>query len=176
MNDNVNCKHYDAENGWCKKRSDWSDPMPYIEYCPKSPCEYAEPIEQPMSDEDIINALGFCFAVGDCEHCAYADKPCQELMADALDIINRQKAEIERLNHIRAELSKENEEQDQAIINALHHMKVVRAEAIKEFAERLKRDITINNTEDGCLIYSIDYGCLIEDIDNLVKEMTEEKE
>ena len=54
MPNDVNCKHYDPENGWCKKRSDWSDPMPYIEYCPKSPCEYAEPIEQPMNDNDII--------------------------------------------------------------------------------------------------------------------------
>jgi cell division protein FtsB len=29
------------------------------------------------------------------------------LVQDALDLINRQKAEIERLSHIRAELSKE---------------------------------------------------------------------
>lgn len=28
-----NCKYYDAENGWCKKLSDWHDAMPDIEYC-----------------------------------------------------------------------------------------------------------------------------------------------
>lgn len=29
----MNCKYYDAENGWCKKKSSWSSPMPEIVYC-----------------------------------------------------------------------------------------------------------------------------------------------
>lgn len=57
------------------------------------------------------------------------------------------------------------EEQDQAIINALHHMKVVRAEAIKEFAERLKAE-GFHHKNFGDLVQ-------FEDIDCLVKEMTE---
>lgn len=84
----------------------------------------------------------------------------------------QQKAEID-------ELRKSEEIAKQNAVNMARAMpniaKATRIEAIKEFAERLKRDITINNTEDGCLIYSIDYGCLMEDIDNLVEEMTEEK-
>ena len=36
------CRHYDKENGWCKKLSDWSEPMPVIVYCPKTPCEHEE--------------------------------------------------------------------------------------------------------------------------------------
>lgn len=38
----TNCKYYDAENGWCKKFSDWHDAMPDIEYCVEGPCEYYE--------------------------------------------------------------------------------------------------------------------------------------
>ena len=49
-----------------------------------------------------------------------------------------------------------------------------RAKAIKEFAERLKMVVTINNTNDGYLDYAVDYNCLIEDIDNIVKEMVGE--
>jgi hypothetical protein len=37
-----NCIHYDEENGWCKKFSDWSDAMPNIEYCIEGPCPYAQ--------------------------------------------------------------------------------------------------------------------------------------
>lgn len=36
------CRHYDKENGWCKKLSDWSESMPVIVYCPKTPCEHEE--------------------------------------------------------------------------------------------------------------------------------------
>lgn len=50
----------------------------------------------------------------------------------------------------------------------------IKAEAVKEFAERLIRDITINNTNDGYLDYAVDYNCLIEDIQDLVKEMVGE--
>ena len=101
-----------------------------------------------MNDNDIIKALGYCFAVGDCEHCVYADKPCQELMADALDIINRQKAEIEALK----------------LINSTYCADtiIIREIAIKEFAVRLK-----GMSEYGTINVSP------WQVDNLVKEMTE---
>ena len=65
-----------------------------------------------MNDNDIMKALE-CLG-GDevlCRECVYGPMPyhvCKQMAAkNALDYINRQKAEIERLNHIRAELSKE---------------------------------------------------------------------
>lgn len=70
--------------------------------------------------------------------------------------------EIERLET-------ENKEQDQAIINALHRMGQIRAEAIKEFAERLNIHV-IPQKRDG---YTCDI-VLKSSIDSLVKEMTEE--
>lgn len=164
MTNEEKCKHHDKENGWCKKLSDWSDPMPHVVYCPKSPCEYAEPIEQPMNDNDIIKALGYCFAVGDCEHCIYADKPCQELMADALKLINRQKSEIE-------EWKSEANKYQNLWCNAEKDAQSTKTEAIKEFAERLKGNcISVDTGDRSYKIITTIW------IDNLVKEMTEEQE
>lgn len=40
----MNCKYYDKDTGWCKLHVDWSNPMPIVAYCPKSPCvNYEEP-------------------------------------------------------------------------------------------------------------------------------------
>lgn len=38
----IDCLHYDDEFGCCKKLSDWSDPMPVLQPCVESPCEYYE--------------------------------------------------------------------------------------------------------------------------------------
>lgn len=62
-----------------------------------------------MNDNDIIKLLKVCSIADGCKNCRFADSTdcAGEVSAIALDLINRQKAEIERLNHIRAELSKE---------------------------------------------------------------------
>lgn len=118
-----------------------------------------------MNDNDIIKALEHCVKSGNCATCMYKSS-CIDLPQGALKLITQQKAEIERLNHIRAELSKENEEQDQAIINALHRMKVVRTESIKEFWERLQKDF------NG--VFAKEHPCVLSEIDLLVEEMTED--
>ena len=78
----------------------------------------------------------------------------------SLDLINRQKAEIERLtinmNAFGLGMKREKERADTA-----------RAEAIKEFAERVKLDFYYEFDE---IIPSI----MADKIDNLAKEMTEE--
>ena len=82
------------------------------------------------------------------------------------DFINRQKAEIERLNHIRAELSKEIDIWKDIAKRETGYVGIARSEAIKEFAERLKAEATLQH--GGVTVV---YGSCI---DNLVKEMTEE--
>ena len=98
--------------------------------------------------------VSFC---KECKHRNYSDECCIQLMKDALDLINRQKAEIERLQ-------KRNEYR----INYMgYYPKLERDNAIKEFAENVKKNhLAIFNT-----IYSHPHFC--EMIDNLVKEMTE---
>lgn len=44
------CTHKDSETGWCKLHSDWSSPMPVIEYCVEGPCPDEEPAEPAEMD------------------------------------------------------------------------------------------------------------------------------
>ena len=121
-----------------------------------------------MTDNDIIKALECCQSAYDM-NCAYCDykfrKPkcislntCESIMkADVLDLINRQKTEIERL-----------EDDNQFLQDRrFKELSEVRDKAIKEFAERLKENA-----------HDIIYGEIVTvlEIDNLVKEMEGERE
>jgi len=172
-----------------------------------------------MTDNEIIKALNYC-----CGNIKNNDEECNEdmcyqvclpesreegirwcgewLMKDALDLINRQKAEIERL------LQKLQQAKSEALMHAFskfaghsdYHgdtilcqltcmaegketksaipidMNQIKSKAIKKFAERLKDEMRL---EDDCQYDCM--NCLYECkgyvliIDILVKEMTEEK-
>ena len=109
-----------------------------------------------MTDNDIIKGLLCCTFAEPCEDCPLEkDEMCVfTLKSNALDIINRQKAEIERLKEQFRYLDVECERLEKVNETA-------KAEAIKEFAERLKEQIYIKKDR---LFYA-------EKIDNLVKEM-----
>ena len=111
-----------------------------------------------MTDNEIIKALECLCGVGDsCAECAYHKKyrfaECRKQVAkDALDLITRQQAEIERLT--------------KETMNMSVTIETCQSEAIKEFAERLKkRQVRICDCFEGVSII---------DIDNLVKEMVGE--
>ena len=104
----------------------------------------------------------------------------RELINHALDLINRQKAEIERLqkdcadiDNFARDICKERMLKGKPVADfedLQKYIKKKRAEAIKEFAENVKKNhLAIFNT-----IYSHTHFC--EMIDNLVKEMTEGKD
>ena len=121
-----------------------------------------------MTDNDIIKAL-MCHRTNrtsTCEKCPLflTDECSAELSGYALDLINRQKAEIERLNAI---IENINDSIDPLPFETDFDkaMKKAKTEAIKEFAERLKIDFG-----HGVLGMS-SVGAII---DNLVKVMTEE--
>ena len=101
-----------------------------------------------MTDNDIIKALKCC---GN-QMFSCSDRQCKaKTIGNAIDLINRQKAEIERLtidmNAARLGMIAEHE-----------RLKTAKAEAIKEFAERLRK-------EAGYFGRAV----AVEDIDNLVK-------
>lgn len=124
-----------------------------------------------LKHEDVMKALE-CWASG---------KPCQEeclileheegasclklTARSALALLREKDAEIERL-------SAENEEQDQAIIRALHSMgeirRTARAEAITEFEKKLmEKKCHYTETE-----HTFDfYGVTVEDIEQTAKEL-----
>lgn len=110
-----------------------------------------------MTDEQIIKSLECCNRIGgscnDCPLYCGVSSCIKNLTLNALDLINRQKAEIGRLQTRNDELN---------ILN-----KTVAQEAIKEFAERLKSKLQWDCEFSNKLVFE-------NDIDNLVKEMTEE--
>ena len=129
-----------------------------------------------MTDKEIIKALNYC-----CGNIKNNDEECNEdmcyqvclpesreeglrwcrewLMKDALDLISRQKAEIESLQ----------KNIDGLNIFTKNHIKVIRLQAMKEFAERLKEKLQWDVEFDNKLVFE-------SDIDSLVKEMTEGSE
>ena len=114
-----------------------------------------------MTDNEIINALDCCHSeLGNmCSICPLFDPDndyCEdELHKNALNLINRQKAEIEEL--------KKGFTADADFFASEYDSKI-KSEAIKEFAEELK----------NCFAISGDYLDIINIIDNILKEMTEE--
>ncbi len=115
-----------------------------------------------MTDNDIIKALELCVAGRCSKKCPYAgDDDCQEHNGnDILDLINRQKAEIERLE---VELD--------AMRGAANSYKMHFDKAIKEFAEAIKEKAGIRFLGDD---KHFAYVITASHLDNLAKEMTEE--
>ena len=130
-----------------------------------------------MTDNDIIKALKCCGIINDCKGCYFdthesEDICAREIVKNAFDLINHQKEEIEFLRKTIGKNSKK------ALDVTLEEIEKSRVEAIKEFAERLKQTITneINtyyNSNGGGYYLAED---TIEDIDNLVKEMSGKEE
>ena len=132
-----------------------------------------------MTDNEIIKALeclrGNAFDCGECPYCSCYPAPCEQQVAkDALSLITRQKEEIERLKNrdLQVEVSEKLERE-------------IKAEAVKEFAERLKEQDGYNNhVFDDCASILVPEEYLkgrdekIKEvwntIDNLVKEMERE--
>jgi hypothetical protein len=139
-----------------------------------------------MTDKDIIKALECCVSEQyTCEQCAfqeikhydydkgfeimpngkqYDDWSCERWLNNAvLDLINRQQAEIYELQHkimsCNSEIERFEAERQMAEGYADALEERAKAEAVKEFAERLKRET----------IYATN-----KEIDNLVKEMVGE--
>lgn len=117
-----------------------------------------------MTDEQIIKALECCSGEADiCKStcpCYVANASCLKNMAkEALDLINRQKAEIERLQRA------------YAVYEEITGLKRAKSEAIKDFAERVKEK-TLAMIWSPELFSTADY---IECIDSLVKETVGEQ-
>ena len=115
-----------------------------------------------MTTEELVKALECCkHNAGNCpDHCPLRyDVECTNTIAsNALDLINRQKAEIEELREI-------------VFMDRTEAIKRLKAEAVKEFAERLKEECgNVARMEFG----GFTYFCVgFEFFDNLVKEFTE---
>ncbi|MBQ8893388.1 MAG: hypothetical protein IJ043_03155 [Clostridia bacterium] len=122
-----------------------------------------------MTDNEIVKALECCANnPNDCicteSKCPLFGQKCIDILSkDALDLINRQKAEIERLKSgCKKLVEKQNLYKENIQATREYQIEQAKAEAIKEFAERLKKEAFFDT---GWCVMPVD--C----IDNLVKEM-----
>lgn len=129
-----------------------------------------------MTDAEITKALE-CHAdidIATCKVCAYDGvlRCGHQLCHDALDLISRQKAEIERLE---AEIDKQYEQARADILGNMSDggaschwcISQHKSEAIKEFTERLEDEAYGNDLYDrsGCPVKAV----TIADVENVKK-------
>ena len=119
-----------------------------------------------MTDNEIINALECCTTKGakcsDCPAFKKVDRSdCKKYFRGAIDIINRQQAEIERLT--------------KETMNMAVTIETCQSEAIKEFWGKLKKHSRKMQSSDFSGEFW-DRAVLVEDGDNLLKEMVVETE
>ena len=137
-------------------------------------------IDHKFADDEIIKALKFCAEDKvNCIGCRFyienddSASGCRYLTESAIDLINRQKASLQEVITLNSKLEAENAKLQRLLdfYEETSGNKKARAEAIKEFAERLKANMSnIARMEYGGNIYF----CVGYDlIDKLVKEMTD---
>ena len=140
-----------------------------------------------MTDNEIIKVFNnelkcvkrqfgsMCDNKRDCGKCdlALPDDVVISAYESVLNLINRQKAEIESLKQIIDEQDKEILKLQKRIIfwreDLNYQPEKIKSEAIKEFAERLKGYPIVENESKEIAYLFVE----VRDIDNLVKEMTE---
>ena len=138
-------------------------------------------MDKKPTDNEIIKALECCSS-GDsgCEKDCPLSKECdspiksgEKIMQSALDLINRQKAEIERL-HKNIDVLRTVNKSQKGLVEMCE--KTAKAEAYKEFAERLKeyREIVGYDRDLKCDIYGSHIHIDIDEFDNLLKELVGE--
>lgn len=117
-----------------------------------------------LTNNEIIEFLKCCAYSEGCENCPYSKK-CDgtEHIIQAIDLINRQKAEIERLKSM-------NQSKLDIIHDVRTDLETAKSEAIREFAERLKNKSELLAPSVYAELFR---AVSVEEIDNLVKEMTE---
>ena len=122
-----------------------------------------------MTDNEIIKALENEIHIVEYVDGFSVDNVSLELLQNSLDLINRQQTEIEKLK------TKE--------MFQTRHLgvfpNVIKSEVIKEFIDRLRERLVSkaidnyrNNNENGYYLSR----CVLDEIDNLVKEMVGDTE
>ena len=145
--------------------------------------------DKKLTDKEIISSLEVIATTGNCDeckirNCKWGTCNCSQITANvALDLINRQKAEIEKLKECpKCVYEYDGEVTEYCIqgpcpnfkpvyVSADLSIKQIKNEAYKEFAERLNEGAQIADCFDS---YNMVVGTHF--IDNLLKEMVGEEE
>ena len=134
--------------------------------------------ENRISDDEIISSLEVIATTRNCSECKirncnWGDCNCSQITANAaLDLINRQKAEIERLEECpKCIYEYDGNTTEYCIQGPCSNFKTVeqiKSEAYREFAEHLKEEWFKNDYDSP----DVDFD---EFVDNLLKEMINEE-
>ena len=120
-----------------------------------------------MTDNEIVKILEYCTTDGWCSNCPHYKKCIEdEITQLALDLINRQKAEIERLEKGCGIITEEDENWYPPPLKTSEEIK---AEAVKEIVRKLKEKADANEIWIGGKAYTF-YTIQEDKLDNLVKE------
>lgn len=128
-----------------------------------------------MKDKEIIKALECGSQENGCYECPYEfacydDEYKSILSKDTLDLINRQQAEIEKLQKENKFFRKTIQENAQRALEVtIEEVENAKTEAIKEFAERLKEKADRGFFQEHSYVD-------VEDIDDTLKEMVGDAE
>ena len=125
-----------------------------------------------MTDSELIKALE--------NKVQGSDYACFEDY-EILDLIERQKAELETIKDEKAMVFKLSEEQinevkEDVLKSVEYNEREIKAEAYKEFATKIYQAFAIENTRDGYLDCTPNYTRLIGCVDNVLKELVGETE
>ena len=129
--------------------------------------------ENKISDDEIISSLEVIATTRNCNECKirncnWGTCNCSQITANtALDLINRQKAEIERLKIAFENLQKTSKYWHEKCGELVEEVQTAQSEAIKEFAEKLKKRFYL--CAGRCVVN-------VYHINNLVKEMVGDTE
>lgn len=127
-----------------------------------------------MTDNEVVKAALKCSNGLSCDGCLYNERGCRGLVSALLAIYNRQQAEVEKLKAmVNAELDTIHslgDDCERVLEEEQDLVKNAKAEAIREFAERLKEE-KVWDADTRCgYVQVVDVG----DIENLVEEMVGE--
>lgn len=113
-----------------------------------------------MNDSEIIKALEYCITNGECCNCPHPCNACndKEITEYAYDLINRQQAEIERLNidlkAMRGAANSWKAEVQRICKKEFDNIEIdieaVKSEAVREFAEKLAIKLAANYSDKYC--------------------------
>lgn len=124
--------------------------------------------DKKFTDEEIKSSLEVIATTRNCNeckirNCKWGTCNCSQITANAaLDLINRQKAEIEKLKG------------STIVSNIMESQRIKReakAEAYKEFATKIYQAFAVENTRDGYLDCTPNYTRLMECVDDVLKEL-----
>lgn len=143
--------------------------------------------DKKLTDEEIIKALECCISTTTEEACAgcpfnkqkLCDKDQWALERYALDLINRQKAEIEKMKECpKCVYEYDGEVTEYCVQGPCPNFKTVeqiKTEAYKEFAEKLEEKLCDCRTVSDGEYCGFDCGDIHECFDDLLKEMVGEE-